>query len=137
MLQPEPRSGEGCNTLSHEGFGKCKYMEKNIISSLLYTFISSTSSPKLFYSIVCKKSSPYHHEAYNEFTPDRRQSKTPILSTNVDHNYSKVFFIAISRLAGDNWQSKALVVAISDPRSSIVRQEFSIAAYPVWNHIFL
>ena len=46
------------------------------------------------------------------------------------------FLIAISRLTGDKWQSKTLVVAISDPRSSIVRQEFSIAAYPVWKHFF-
>ena len=27
-----------------------------------------------------------HHEAFNETTPDRRQSKTSILSTNVDQN---------------------------------------------------
>ena len=40
------------------------YTEKNVISS--------------FYSIVCR------NEAYNETTPDRRQSKTSILSTNVD-----------------------------------------------------
>ena len=46
------------------------------------------------------------------------------------------FLIAVSRLTGDNLQSKTLVLAISDPRSSIVRQEFSIAAYPVWKHIF-
>ena len=29
-------------------------------------------------------------------------------------------------MTGDNWQSKTLVVAISDPLSSIVLQEFSI-----------
>ena len=38
MLQPDPRSGEGCNTLLHEGFA-----EKIVISSLLYTFLSSAS----------------------------------------------------------------------------------------------
>ena len=46
------------------------------------------------------------------------------------------FFIAISRPTGDNWQSKTQVVAIFDPRSSIVRQEISIAAYPVWKLFF-
>ena len=46
------------------------------------------------------------------------------------------FFIAISRPTGDNWQSKTQVVAISDPRSSIVCQEFSIATYLVWKHFF-
>ena len=46
------------------------------------------------------------------------------------------FFIAISHPTGDNWQSKTRVVAISDPRSSIVRQEFSLSAYPVWKHFF-
>ena len=37
------------------------------------------------------------------------------------------FSIAISILTGNNLQSKTLVAAISDPRSPIVRQEFSIA----------
>ena len=31
---------------------------------------------------------------------------------------------------------KTLVVAIFDPRSSIVLQEFSISANPVWKHFF-
>ena len=51
-----------------------------------------------------------------------------ILSTNVDQNSKKP--------TGENWQSKTLVVAISDPRSSIVCQGFSIAAYPVWKQFF-
>ena len=46
------------------------------------------------------------------------------------------FSIDISRPTGDNWQSKIRVVAISDPHSSIVRQELSIATYPVWKHFF-
>ena len=41
MLQPERQSGEGCNTLSHEGLANVN-TEKDILSSLLYTFISST-----------------------------------------------------------------------------------------------
>ena len=92
-----------------------RYTEKNVISSLLYTFLSSTSSPKLFYSIICKN--VHRNIKYNEFTPDRRQSKTSILSTNVYRNGKKTeFLIAISCMTGDNWQSKTLVVAISDPR---------------------
>ena len=47
------------------------------------------------------------------------------------------FLIAFSCQTGDNWQSKTLVVAISEPCSSIVRQEFLIAAYPVWKRILL
>ena len=65
MLQSEPRSGEGAAT---------GYTEKNVISS--------------FYS-VCR-----NVQAYNETTPDRRQSKASILSTNVDKKVrNKVFDI--------------------------------------------
>ena len=53
-------------------------------------------------------------------TPDRRQSKTLILSTNVDKNRSKKFLIAICRPAGDKWQSKILFLSIFDPLSSTV-----------------
>ena len=41
VLQPVPQSGAGCNTLSHEVFTKVN-TEKNVISSLLNTFLSST-----------------------------------------------------------------------------------------------
>ena len=47
-------------------------------------------------------------------TPGRRQSKTSILSTNVDKN----------RKTGDKWQSKTLFLAIFDPRLSIVKSVF-------------
>ena len=41
------------------------------------------------------------------FTPDRGQSKTLILSTNVDKNLlEKEFLIAICRATGDKWLSK-------------------------------
>ena len=46
-------------------------------------------------------------------TPDRRQSKTLILSTNVDQNWVETeFSIAICRSTGDKWQSKTLFLAI-------------------------
>ena len=40
VLQPEPEKGEGCNTLSHEGLANMK-SEKNVMSSLFYTFFSA------------------------------------------------------------------------------------------------
>ena len=61
-------------------------------------------------------------------TPDRRKSKTVMLSTNEDQKSSETeFSIAICRPTGDKWQPKTLFLANFDPRSSIV-------AYPVWLH---
>ena len=54
-------------------------------------------------------------------TPGRWQSKTPILSRNVDQkSIETVFSIALCRHAGDKWQSKTLFLSIFGPRSSIV-----------------
>ena len=47
-----------------------------------------------------------------------------ILSTNVDKKLETNFSIAICRLTGDKWQSKTLLLAIFDPRSSIVKSVF-------------
>ena len=64
------------------------------------------------------------------FTTDRRQSKTLLLSTNVDQKSIEVNFpIAICRRTGDchlspDWQSKTLFLSIFDPRSSIVKRVF-------------
>ena len=58
-------------------------------------------------------------------TPGRRQSKTSILSTNVDQNSLETeFSIAICRQTGDKWQSKRLFLEIFDPRSSIVKSVY-------------
>ena len=58
--------------------------------------------------------------------PGRRQSKTLILSTNVDQKSLEVeFWIAICHPTGDKWQSKTLFLAIFDPRSSIVKSVFN------------
>ena len=58
-------------------------------------------------------------------TTDRQQSKTLILSTNVDQkSLETVFYIAICRLAGDKWQSKTLFLMIFGSRSSIVNSVF-------------
>ena len=58
-------------------------------------------------------------------TPGRRQSKTLILSTNVDQKWIETeFSLAICRLTGDQWQSKTLFLRIFDPRSSIVKNVF-------------
>ena len=54
-------------------------------------------------------------------TPGRRQSKTPILSRNVDQkSIETAFSIAICRPTDDKWKSKTLFLSIFDPRSSIV-----------------
>ena len=48
-------------------------------------------------------------------TPGRQQSKTPILSRNVDQNpIQTVFSIAICGHTGDKWQSKTLFLSIFD-----------------------
>ena len=60
-------------------------------------------------------------------TPDRRKSKTLILSTNEDQK-KKIetgFLVAICRPTGDKWQSKTLFLAIVDPRSLIVKNVFN------------
>ena len=54
-----------------------------------------------------------------------RQSKTSILSTNVDQKSLETeFLIGICRPIGDKWQSKKLFLAIFDSRSSIVKSVF-------------
>ena len=59
------------------------------------------------------------------FTPGRRQSKTPILSRNVDQKSLETeFSIAFCRQCGDKWQSKTLFLSIFDPCSSIVDSVF-------------
>ena len=56
---------------------------------------------------------------------DRLQSKTLILSTNVDQRSSETeFLIAICRPTGDKWQSKTPFLVIFYPRSSIVKSVF-------------
>ena len=58
-------------------------------------------------------------------TPGRRQSKTSMLLTNIDQKSLETeFLIAICRPTGDKWQSKMLFLAISYPRSSIVKSVF-------------
>ena len=61
----------------------------------------------------------------SKFTPGRWQSKTPILSRNLDQkSIETVFSIAICRHTGDKWQSKTLFLSIVDPCSSIVDSAF-------------
>ena len=61
------------------------------------------------------------------FTPGRRQSKTPILSRNVDQkSIETVFSIAICRHTGDKWQLKTLILSIFDLRLSIVGSVFRL-----------
>ena len=53
--------------------------------------------------------------------PGRWQSKTPILSRNVDQKSIEIVFsIAICCHTGDKWESKTMFLSIFDPCSSIV-----------------
>ena len=62
---------------------------------------------------------------YSINTSKRRQSKTLILSTNIDLRSLEIkVLIVVCRPTGNKWQSKTLVVAISDPRSLIVKRVF-------------
>ena len=55
-------------------------------------------------------------------TPDRQQSKTLILSTNIDQKLLETeFLIAICRPTDDKWQSKTLFLVIFDPFLSIIK----------------
>ena len=58
-------------------------------------------------------------------TQDRRQSKTFVLSINVDQKTLEIeFSISIYRPTGDKWHSKTPSLAIFDPRSLIVKSVF-------------
>ena len=64
-------------------------------------------------------------------TSDRRQSKTLILSTNVDQKSLETkLLIAICRPTGDKWQSKTMFISILTRVRRLLRA-FSIAAYAV------
>ena len=66
-----------------------------------------------------------------QYNTVRQQSKTPILSTNIDKKSLETeFLIAICRLTGDKWQLKTLFLVIFD-QCSLVLRTFSIAAYLV------
>ena len=66
------------------------------------------------------------HEYFVPFiTPGRRQSKTPIISRNVDQkSIETMFSIAICRPTGDKWQLKTLFLSIFDPHLLIVDYVF-------------
>ena len=65
------------------------------------------------------------NDGKNKITLGRRQSKTKILSRNVDKKSLETeFSIAICRHCGNKWQSKTLFLSIFDPRLSIVDSTF-------------
>ena len=67
----------------------------------------------------------YSVDLYSINTSHRRQSKTLILSTNVDPiSLETELSTAVCRQTGDKWRSKTLFPAICDPRSSIVQSVF-------------
>ena len=139
MLQPEPQSGESCNTLSHEGLANVNIRKRILYRHCYIPSFQTQAVPNYFIQLyaknvhrsIMKRTTNSHQIGGNR----KRQYYRRTLTKNSKKNTE--FLFAISRQTGENWQAKTLVVAISDSRSSIVRQEFSIAAYPVWKHIFL
>ena len=84
-----------------------------------------------FWLISCKTETLFLHslKRFEQIsvlilTSGRRQSKTLILSMNIDKNLKEQFLIAICRPTGDKWQSKTLFLAIYDLRLSIVKSIF-------------
>ena len=56
---------------------------------------------------------------------------------NVDQNYLETeFSFAICHPTGDKWQSKTLVIVISDPRSSIDKRAFDCCLSGVETKLF-
>ena len=85
-----------------------------------------------------------HGEENCKLTPDRRQSKTLILSTIVDPKKLETeILIVICRQFGDKWQSKTLFLAILSVFLAFVIhvrrliRAFSIVAYRAWNLVRL
>ena len=75
-----------------------------------------------YYSILQPKAEFQTIIGVPVITPDRRQSKTLILLTNVDHKWLETeFLIAICCLTDDKWQSKTLFLEIVYLRPSIVK----------------
>ena len=138
MLQPEPRSSKGFNTLSHEGLTNVYIRKRMLYRHCYIPSFQALAVPNYLIQLyaknvhrnIMKRTTNSHQIGGNRKRQYYRRTKTKIVKKTE-------FLIAISRLTGDNWQSKTLVVGTSAPRSSIVCQEFSIAAYPVWKHIFL
>ena len=76
---------------------------------------------------------PKHVSCFSK--PGRRQSKTSILSTNVDQKSLETeFLIAICRPTGDKWQLKTLSSDF-DPRSSIVKSVFDCRLPGVFSNV--
>ena len=100
------------------------------------------SDQRLFYSLAGK-----YRSQVSSLTSGRRQSKTPILSRNVDQKSTETLFsIAICRPIGSKWQSKTLFPATKGNQKhcfyrSLIRVRrllitFSITAYPVCIYVF-
>ena len=84
--------------------------------------ISQTKSVAVFLE---HKPSTKYRTNQPVFTPDRLQSKTLILSTNIDKKYlATEILIAICRPTGNKWQLKTRLLLIFDPRSWIVKSIF-------------
>ena len=114
------------------------YGKECYIVIVIYLQFKHKQSQMIFIQLYAKNV----HRSIMKRTTNSRQMGTIENVNIINERRPKIvkkteYLIAISRPTGENWQLKTLVVAISDSRSSIVRQEFSIATHPVWKHIFL
>ena len=97
------------------------------VETKLLFFLQRHKKCKLFLvTLVTDCFGYYYLGLYSINTSDRWQSKTLILSTNIDlRSLETEFLIAICRMTGDKWQSKTLFISICDPHSSIVQSVFN------------
>ena len=87
--------------------------------------ISGIDWNDLFIDVICHQCMVFWWLHNCMCTLGRRQSRTPILSRNVDKkSLENRVSIAICRHTGDKWQSKTLFLSIFDPRLSIVDSVF-------------
>ena len=55
MLQPEPRSGEGCNTLSHEGLANVNIRKRMLYRHCYIPSFQAQAVPNYFIQLYAKK----------------------------------------------------------------------------------
>ena len=56
MLQPEPRSGEGCNTLSHEGLANVNIRKRMLYRHCYIPYFVAQAVPNNFIQLYAEMS---------------------------------------------------------------------------------
>ena len=80
VLQPEPRSGEGCNTFSQESLANVKIQKRMLYRHCYIPSFQAQAVPNNFIQLYAEMSTVWW------------QSKTSILSTNVDQKQLETDF---------------------------------------------